>query len=371
MSQDRIVMCDLKAAYATQKDAIDQAVARVLESGWFILGQECSAFEQEFGQFCGGQKAVGVANGTDALILAIKALGIGPGDGVITVSHTAVATAAAIEWAGAVPILVDISHDSYTMCPESVRSALATFKGQLPIKALIPVHLYGHPCDMNALMDIAREHDLSVIEDCSQAHGARIGEQQVGTYGDCATFSLYPTKNLGAFGDGGVVVSRRPDVCEQVELLRQYGWRERYISSTAGSNSRLDEIQAAILRVKLETLNESNANRRANAAYYDSHIELTDMVLPQAGANIHHVYHQYTVTHPNRDTIREALDAKGIASAILYPMAVHQQPAYTEAKRVELPHTEHLVRHLLCLPVHPQLSPKERQRVVEALNTID
>ena len=371
MSEDRIVMCDLKEAYATQKDDIDRAVARVLESGWFILGQECSAFEREFGQFCGGHAAVGVANGTDALILAIKALGIGPGDGVITVSHTAVATVAAIEWAGATPILVDISEDSHTMCPESVRAAIETFQNQLSIKAIIPVHLYGHPCDMDALMGIAQEHDLSVIEDCSQAHGARIGEQQVGTFGDCATFSLYPTKNLGAFGDGGIVVSRRPELCERVQLLRQYGWRERYISSTAGSNSRLDEIQAAILRVKLEGLNESNASRRANAAHYDSHIKVSGLVVPKVQPNVHHVYHQYAVTHPNRDAIRAALDAEGIASAILYPMAVHQQPAYTEAKQVELPRTEHFVKQLLCLPVHPHLGPRGRERVVEALNTID
>jgi dTDP-4-amino-4,6-dideoxygalactose transaminase len=371
MTNKPIAMCDLKAAYNVQRDEIDRAVARVLESGWFVLGQECTEFENEFSAFCGVPSAAGVANGTDALVLALKGLSLESGDGVITVSHTAVATVAAIEWAGATPILVDISPNSYTMCPDSLREAIATFGAKIPIKAVIPVHLYGHPCDMTEILAIAREHGLRVIEDCSQAHGAKIRDQCVGSFGDFGTFSLYPTKNLGAFGDGGIVVSHKPDLIERIRLLRQYGWKERYISSEAGSNSRLDEIQAAILRVRLSMLEESNNTRRANASFYKTNLELAGLVHPEVAANVHHVYHQYTVTHPERDRLHRALAENNIASAVLYPMAVHQQPAYSETLQVGLGVTEDVVKNLLCVPVHPQMSTEDLEKVIETLNTID
>ncbi|MGH9855779.1 MAG: DegT/DnrJ/EryC1/StrS family aminotransferase, partial [Blastocatellia bacterium] len=246
-----ILQSDPKASYLAHKREIDEAIRQTLDSGWYILGQQTSAFEQEFAEYLGAKHCVGVANGTDALHLALRACGVGAGDVVITVSHTAVATVAAIEMAGASPLLVDIDQASFTINPEAVEDAIKSWRGEGEIKAIMPVHLYGHPADMQAITTIARRYDLKIVEDCAQAHGATIKGVKVGTFGDAAGFSFYPTKNLGALGDGGAVTTNDSETAERVRLLREYGWRERYVSDLPGFNSRLDELQSAILRVKL------------------------------------------------------------------------------------------------------------------------
>ena len=249
-----------KANYLAHKTGIDAAVKRVLESGWYILGREVEAFEQEFATYVGIRHAIGVANGTDALHLALRACGIGPGDAVITVSHTAVATVAAIELAGATPVLVDIDPDTFTIDVNSLEDAITkhdqgSWSGASAcLKAIIPVHIYGHPADMQAIMDIAERYGLFVLEDCAQSHGAVIQGKKTGTWGHISTFSFYPTKNLGALGDGGAVVTNDPQLSERCRLLREYGWRKRFVCDVPGMNSRLDELQAAILRAKLPSL---------------------------------------------------------------------------------------------------------------------
>ena len=259
MSQDpRIPQNDVGAGYRARRAEIDAAVSRVLASGWYILGAEVAAFEREFAEWLGIAGAVGVANGTDALALALRALDIGPGCSVVTVSHTAVATVAAIEMVGATPILVDIDPGTYCLDPDELAAVVDRWRdggdGVPPIRAVVPVHIYGHPADMTRILPIARGAGLRVVEDCAQAHGATLRGARVGTLGDAAAFSLYPTKNLGALGDGGVVVTGDPELRERIVALRQYGWRERYVSAIPGVNSRLDEVQAAILRVRLRDL---------------------------------------------------------------------------------------------------------------------
>src|SRR5215813_7276453 len=293
-----ILQSDPKANYLAHKREIDEAVRQTLDSGRYILGGQVGEFESEFAGYLGAEHCVGVANGTDALHLALRALGIGAGDVVITVAHTAVATVAAIEMAGALPVLVDIDPATFTISPEWVEDAIKSHRDQMHIKAIMPVHLYGHPADMRAICDTARRYDLKVVEDCAQAHGATIhsmGGLKVGVFGDAAAFSFYPTKNLGALGDGGAVVTNDPEVAGRVRLLREYGWRERYVSDIAGFNSRLDELQAAILRVKLRYLDAENARRREIARIYERILAGTEIGLPQCAAGAVHVYHQYVV----------------------------------------------------------------------------
>jgi dTDP-4-amino-4,6-dideoxygalactose transaminase len=264
-----ILQSNPKANFLAHEAEIRSAIARALESGWYILGGEVAAFEKEFAAFLGARHVVGVGNGTDALALVLRACGIGPGDAVITVSHTAVATVAAIELTGASPVLVDVEPETFTMDVNCLEEAIReSVSKKLRLKAIVPVHLYGHPADMAAIMEIARRHGLRVIEDCAQAHGAVISGKMTGTFGDAAAFSFYPTKNLGALGDGGAVATDDPALAEKISQLREYGWKNR-ISQYAGLNSRLDEIQAAILRVKLKYLSAENARRREIAKLYD------------------------------------------------------------------------------------------------------
>jgi dTDP-4-amino-4,6-dideoxygalactose transaminase len=257
------------AGYRALKTGIDAAVARVLDSGWYVLGQEVRSFETEFAAWLGCTAAVGCGNGTDALALALRALGVGPGMSVVTVSHTAVATVAAIEMVGATPLLVDIEPEYYTMDPVELAAVLDhPPSGAPPIRAVIPVHLYGQPAALDPIAVACRRHGVPIVEDCAQAHGATIGDRKVGIFTEIATFSFYPTKNLGALGDGGMVATRDTELGASVAALRQYGWRTHYISDAVGVNSRLDELQAAILRVKLQHLDAQNARRRAIAAAY-------------------------------------------------------------------------------------------------------
>lgn len=358
-----IPQTDPKAGYLERKTEIDEAVARVLSGGWYILGKEVSAFEAEFAAWCGNRHGIGVANGTDALVLALRGLGVGPGDVVATVSHTAVATVAAIELTGASALLLDIDADSFCMDPAALEAAFA--RG-LQIKAVIPVHLYGHPADIGAIVELARRNGARVVEDCSQAHGAAVGGRRVGTFGDVAAFSLYPTKNLGALGDGGVITTDDEALAGRIRELREYGWRDRYISAVAGMNSRLDELQAAILRAKLVHLDHDNGRRQAVAAHYDAALANSGLRLPAVRSGATHVYHQYVVRTGDREALRQKLKDAGVATNVHYPAPVHLQPAYQG--RVPLgptgmAQTEAARGEILSLPIYPQLSSTDAERV--------
>ena len=359
-----IPLVDLKAAYHRLQAEIDAAVARVLAGGWYILGPEVRAFESEFAAYLGVEHAVGVASGTDAVLLALRALGVGPGDEVITVAHTAVATVTAIELCGAIPRLVDIDSVTYTLDPTHLAAAITP-----RTRAIVPVHLYGAPADLDAILAVARAHGLLVVEDCAQAHGARTRGRAVGTLGDAAAFSFYPTKNLGALGDGGAVATNRPEVAERLRLLRQYGWRERYVSDVAGTNSRLDELQAAILRVRLGHLEAENEARRRLAARYDAALAGLPIALPAARPADCPVYHLYVIRAAARDALAEHLRARGIGTGVHYPVPVHRQPAYAHLGYGpgSLPATEAAAAEVLSLPMYPDLTEGAVDTVAAAI----
>jgi dTDP-4-amino-4,6-dideoxygalactose transaminase len=363
---------DPKAAYLAEREAIDAAIARVLASGWYILGEETSGFESEFAAAVGCRHGIGVGNGTDALILALRALGIGPGQTVATVSHTAVATVAAIETAGARPLLIDIEPATYTMDPQALEQALAAAPpGGDKIAAIIPVHLYGQAADLNALGTLARRHGVRLIEDCAQAHGASFAGRPVGSFGEIGCFSFYPTKNLGALGDGGALTTSDDGLAAEIRAVREYGWRgRRYVSERTGVNSRLDELQAAILRVKLPHLAADNARRAAIAARYDAGLAGLDLVLPARAAGRSHVFHQYVVRSRRRDALREALQAAGIGTNVHYPVPVHLQPAYRDRTALGpsgLAETELAAGEILSLPMYPQLDDAQVERTIAAV----
>jgi dTDP-4-amino-4,6-dideoxygalactose transaminase len=372
-----IPLADPRAGYLEHKTEIDSAVKRVLENGYYILGREVAAFEQEFARYIGVDFTIGVGNGTDALEIALRACEIGPGDIVFTVSHTAVATVAAIELVGATPLLVDINPLTYTLDPDNLDASILDLKQKsrsrfigLP-KAIIPVHLYGHPADMKSISEIATKYGLLVIEDCAQAHGASILGRKVGTWGNIATFSFYPTKNLGALGDGGAVVTNDEKLANRIRDIREYGWHQRYISEYPGLNSRLDEIQAAILRVKLQHLDQENDERRALSTAYQHGIDLAEIILPFEETNVNHVFHQYVVRHPQRDKLSSYLDTHKIASGIHYPLPVHLQPAYLGRVLLGsggLSITEQTCVEILSLPIYPQLSSENVIQICKVLN---
>jgi dTDP-4-amino-4,6-dideoxygalactose transaminase len=358
------------AGYLAHKAAIDAAVARVLASGWYILGGEGEAFEAEFAAWQGAARAVGCANGTDALALVLRAAGIGPGSAVATVSHTAVATVAAIDMVGARPVLIDIDPATYTMCPHDLAAAL---DGNRDLHAVIPVHLYGQAADLDAILPLARARGLFVLEDCSQAHGATLGGRKLGTIGDAAAFSLYPTKNLAALGDGGIVATNALALAERIAALRQYGWRERYVSDERGVNSRLDEVQAAILRVRLAALDAENARRQAIADAYDAALAGTGIAPPARRPNATHVFHQYVVRVPDRSAAQARLRAHGIATAVHYPVPVHLQPAYRGRIAMgpaRCRETERAAAQVMSLPMFPQLSDAQVGAVCAALRDL-
>ncbi len=361
-----ILQCNPKAGYFAHKKEIDEAVSKVLNSGWYILGDECLAFENEFSKFNQTDFALGVASGTDALELALRALGVVAGDQVITVSHTAVATVSAISRVGAEPVFVDILDD-YTLDPEQLEVILRKTKA----KAVIVVHLYGQPADMDLIMPIARQFNVPVIEDCAQAHGALFNGKKVGSFGIAGCFSFYPTKNLGAIGDGGMLVTSNKDVYEAAKVIRQYGWKERYISEVQGINSRLDELQAAILRIKLKYLEQSNLQRQKIARFYFDNLSDTHLFLPAKKSVSEHVFHQFVVRTENRDFLKSVLSEKKIGTAVHYPKPVHQQPAYKNPKFCPLPlvNTEGLCSQILSLPMYPELSDNEVAVVCDAVNS--
>jgi dTDP-4-amino-4,6-dideoxygalactose transaminase len=358
------------AAYAAQKAAIDAAISGVLESGRYILGTTVAKFEQEFAAYLGVKHAVGVATGTDAIELALRALEIGAGQAVIAPSHTAVATVAAVERAGARPVLIDVDPRTYTITAAALEAVLKSRREieGCRIAAVIPVHLYGHPADMPSIVDVARRHGLRVIEDCAQSHGARIGGERTGTFGDLAAFSFYPTKNLGAFGDGGLVATNDSALQKRLLALREYGWQQRYVSASPGLNSRLDALQAAILGVKLLRLDADNDRRRAIAARYSAGLARLGLGLPTS-AGVHHVFHQYVIRTRDRDELAAFLTSRNILTGIHYPVPVHLQSAYSERNLTfgDLPQTETLCREILSLPMFPQLADGDVDRVIAAI----
>lgn len=360
-----ILQCSPKASYQTHKTEIERAISRVLESGWYILGEECQQFEREYGNFNQLPYAIGVASGTDALEIALRAVGVAPGDHVITVSHTAVATVSAISRIGADPLFVDVATN-YTMDPDSLRQLIA--KSKKKIAAIIAVHLYGQPADMHTIMEIAG--DTAVIEDCAQAHGAVIEGLPVGSFGKAACYSFYPTKNLAAIGDGGMIVCNDETFYQQCLLLRQYGWRDRSNSEIQGVNSRLDEIQAAVLRVKLKNLQHANNRRREIADYYFDHLADLPLVLPDIKTGTQHVFHQFVIRFNARDDLKSKLSDRGVATAIHYPIPVHLQSAFKNPGYAPLPlvQTERICQEILSLPMYPELTKKELQEVCKAMH---
>lgn len=356
---------DLTKQYESIKSEIDDATARVLKSGWFILGPEMTAFEKEFAAYIGAQHAIGVGSGTEALHLALLALGVGAGDEVITVPNTAVATVAAIELTGARAVLCDVRPDSMLIDVDQLAHAITP-----RTKAIIPVHLFGQSADLDPILDLARaaSPNIFVLEDCAQAHGATYRGQRVGTCGDIAAFSFYPTKNLAAYGDGGAIVTNDAQLAKRVNLLRQYGWRERYTSDIKGTNSRLDEMQAAILRVKLRHLDTWNAARRERAALYT---ELLQSVRPpREMAYGQAVYHLYVIQSARRDELAAHLKSRGVGSAIQYPHPIHLQPAYANLgyREGSLPVSEKLAGEILSLPLYPELPLDDVRAVARAVN---
>lgn len=352
------------AQYLSHQDEIDSTISKVLKKGWYILGDECKLFESEFANYIGVKYGVGVGSGTEALHVALKSCGVAPGDEVITVSHTAVATVAAIELTGATPVFVDIEPNYYTLDPSKIEKVISP-----KTKAIVPVHLYGQPADIIPIVEIARKYKLKVIEDCAQAHGAMYNGRRVGSWGDVAFFSFYPTKNLGALGDGGMMVTDNEEIARNARLLREYGWAERYVSSSSGWNTRLDELQAAILRVKLRTLDKDNEVRARLSAKYDQLLEKFDIVLPKIRNKSTHVHHLYVISSSKRDSLQKYLKENGIAALIHYPVPVHLQPAYYKKFKGcdELAITENAAKEILSLPMYPELGELELLNVADVI----
>jgi len=362
MTLSNIPLADLRREYARIRPEIDEALGRVLQRGWFVLGDEGRAFEAEWAAYCGVQYAIGVGNGTDAIQLALRAAGVGPGDEVVLPALTATFSALAVSMAGATPVFADVDPERYTLDPAAFEAAITPRTA-----AVIPVHLYGCPADMAAILPIARRHHLLVVEDGAQAHGARHEGRRVGGLGDAAAFSFYPSKNLGAYGDGGAITTDDAQLAEKARMLRHGGQRKTYEHELAGTNSRLDEIQAAILRAKLVHLDAWNERRRSLAARYDAGFgSLEGLSLPAKPSGVEHVFHLYVVRTPVRDALHDYLAGAGISSAIHYPKPVHLQPAYAGlGYRVgSCPHAEAATSEVLSLPLFPQLTAYEVEQVV-------
>jgi len=354
-----------RAQYLSHKAEIDAVISRVLDKGWYILGKEVKAFEEEFAGYIGASYGIGVGSGTEAIHLALKCLSIGQSDEVITVSHTAVATVAAIELTGAKAVFADIEPDYYTLNAKKLEAAITS-----KTKAIVVVHIYGQPADLDQIMEVARKHNLPLIEDCAQAHGARYKGRRVGSYGNLACFSFYPTKNLGALGDGGMVVTNDAQLAQKAKLLREYGWTQRYVSDFAGWNTRLDEVQAAVLRVKLKYLDEDNAKRAKLAELYDEQLRDTDLILPKQRKNAEHVYHLYVIRSSKRNELLAFLKEKGIGVSVHYPVPVHLQPAYKQSRN-NLSETERVAKDILSLPIYPELTGAEIALVAGAIKEFE
>jgi len=360
----KIPFLDLAAPYAELRDELDEACRKVAASGRYVLGPELEAFEQEFAAYCEADWCVGVGNGLDALHLILRAYGIGPGDEVLVPGNTFIATWLAVTYAGARPVPVEPDEAGHTMDPTRIEAAV-TEKS----RAIMPVHLYGRPADMDRINEVARKYCLKVIEDAAQAHGARYKGRRAGSLADAAAFSFYPGKNLGAFGDGGAVVTNDAGLAERVRLARNYGSPQKYVHDVVGFNSRLDELQAAILRVKLRYLDQWNGRRSAIARAYCEGLKDTGLILPSVSDDLEPVWHLFVVRSERRDRIRDLLDRQGIGTLIHYPIPPHLQKVYEGCGFPvgSLPVSERLAREVLSLPMGPHLKSEDAHRVTEAL----
>jgi dTDP-4-amino-4,6-dideoxygalactose transaminase len=357
---------DLKIQSPSQRREISTAIERAVNESHFILGNEVSSFEQAFAEFCDTEHCIGVGNGTDALHLTLRALGIGPGDEVITAANTFIATALAIAYTGATPVLVDANPDDYLIDVELIERAITP-----RTKAILPVHLYGQPADMPAILEIAKNHGLLVVSDACQAHGARIGNKSIAAFGDAACFSFYPSKNLGAYGDGGAVVTRRSELAERIRMLRNYGQRAKNNYSMLGYNSRLDTLQAAILGVKLRYLEQANDERRRAAFQYAELLTDSNLVLPCERPGVTHVYHLYVVQHPQRDELLNHLHHAGVQCGIHYPDPIHRLHPFRSVRTLPdgAPVSSRLARQILSLPMYPGITEEAIHRVSEAIKS--
>lgn len=359
-----IPFLDLKAPHQELQSELDEVWARVRDSGWYILGPEVEAFEQEYAAYCGARHCVGVANGLDALHLALRALGVGAGDEVIVPSNTYIATWLAVSQCGAVPVPVEPDPATHNLDPQRVEAAITP-----RTKVILPVHLYGQPADLDPILSIARRHGLRVLEDAAQAHGARYKGQRIGAHGDAVAWSFYPGKNLGALGDAGAVTTNDPELADRLRVLRNYGSRVKYVNEVQGWNSRLDPLQAAILRVKLAHLDEWNARRAEIAALYLRELADCGVVLPQVPDWAQPVWHLFVVRHPRRDDFQQRLAQAGIQTLIHYPIPPHRQAAYAGLGIAPgtLPIAERLAAEVLSLPIGPHLSGAQAEQVVAAV----
>ena len=362
-----VPLVDLYAQYLSIKPDVDTAIERTIARSAFIGGEELRSFESEFAKYCEAAACVGVGNGTDALYLTLRALGIGAGDEVITVAHTFTATAEAISSIGARPVFVDIKPDTMLMDPDLIESAIT-----LRTRAIIPVHIYGQPCEMDRIMEIARRHGLKVIEDAAQAHGARWRGRRVGSIGDVACFSFFPGKNLGAYGDAGGVVSRDEDLIRRIRMLANHGRMDKYVHQIEGVNSRLDNLQAAILRVKLRRLDTWNAARERHAQRYCEILSNCGVILPVVHPEVETVWHLFVIKVQDRDRLQAELNERGIAAGVHYPIPLHRQPAYQHLGIPEgaLPVTEQVASHILSLPMYPELTEDQIAAVGKAVSAV-
>lgn len=364
LTTKKVSFVDLVRQHHSISDEVNQAISRVTDTGSFIVGEELKDFEREFASYIGVKYGIGVGSGTDALRIALEALGIGKGDEVITVSHTFIATVYSIIQTGATPVLVDVEPTTYTINPKLIEKAITP-----RTKAIIPVHLYGQPADMDSIMEIAKRHNLRVVEDVAQAHGAEFAGVRVGAFGDIGCFSFYPAKNLGAYGDGGMIVTNDEAVAEKVRMLREYGQKAKYYHEIIGYNSRLDTLQAAILRVKLKYLDSWNEARRTNAKLYGELLsDMSDLInLPVTLDGRRHVFHLYVVRTKQRAALRDFLSQNQISTGIHYPIPVHKQKAYIDLikDKNELPVTEDISGKILSLPMFPELTQDEIQFVCD------
>lgn len=359
---------DLKRQHQSIKDEVNEAINRVMESQRFILGDEVESFEKRIAEYCGVKHAVGVASGTDALLLSLRALGIGTGDKVITSPFTFFATAGAIHNIGATPVFVDIKMDTYNIDPQKVEEFLKS-KDIKNVKAIVPVHLYGQMADMDYLLEIAEDHDLAVNEDTAQAIGAEYKGKKAGTLGDTGCFSFFPSKNLGGAGDGGMIVTNIEELADKIRTLRVHGSKQKYYHHVVGYNSRLDELQAAILNKKLDYLDRWSGKRRVNAEFYNNKLQLDGIETPFSAENRTHIYNQYTIRTNDRDKLMKFLNDYGIGTAVYYPLPLHLQPCFSHLgyKKGDLPNSERASEEVLSLPIFPELTREEKAYVVERI----
>jgi dTDP-4-amino-4,6-dideoxygalactose transaminase len=367
LEQHRIPLLDLAAQYSSIKDEINEAMARVLERSDFILGEELELFETEFAAFCETKHCIGVDSGLSALELVLRAWGIGPGDEVITAANTFIATAFAISNTGATPVLVDVNPETCNIDPEAIRSAITS-----RTKALVPVHLYGMPADMDSINSLAAQYGLAVLEDACQAQGARYRGKRSGSLGHAAAFSFYPGKNLGAYGDGGAIVTSDDVLASKLRAMRNYGQQEKYIHNTKGFNRRLDTIQAAVLRVKLRHLDQWNAMRNKHAKNYRNLLRYSPVSLLRHDAHLDSAWHLYVIRSSSRDALKTHLDNHGIVTGMHYPTPIHMQDAYADAgyRKGDFPITERLASEVLSLPMYAELQPHSLERTAEAIMSL-